>query len=109
MADESKPKDWDKLLNHFADKLSEVEETLAKAAAWEATESDANRSQACVEQVEEHATKHRQLDEKTAEVTRWVDAIESELRISEELLRVLLNQTESVRQSLATWAGRAIG
>ena len=55
------------------------------------------------------ATRHAELENRMGEITRWVDAIEAELRVSEDLMRVLLTQTEAVRQKLATWAGRAIG
>lgn len=109
MADAPLPKDWDKLLDHIAGTLSGVEETLAKAAAWEATAADVSRTHGHAELVAQQASRPAALDAKAAEITQWVDAIESELRVSEDLLRVLLNQTESVRQSLAAWAGRAIG
>jgi len=109
MADTPLPKDWNKLLDDIAGTLSGVEETLSKAAAWEATAAEVSRAEYHTQIVEQQSTQPAVLDKKAAEISHWVDAIESELRVSEDLLRVLLNQTESVRRSLATWVGRAIG
>ena len=106
MADASHPKDWNKFLDHFADLLSGVEQALAKAAGWES--AGGKRADAHAACLQEQAKAQDGLDGKAAEIGHWVDAIESELRVSEDLLRVLLTQTEAVRQKLATWAQRAI-
>jgi hypothetical protein len=103
------PDDWDQVLDRFAQTLDGVKRTLAKAAAWESPSGVAARADAYSALFAEHAPKHQELGHKATEITQWVDAIESELRVSEDLLRVLLTQTETVRQRLATWAGRAIG
>lgn len=109
MADASLPQDWHQILDHFADTLAGVQASLAKAAACEPMPGDESRAAQYRGVLDEQKAQHAGLENKAAEITRWVDAIESELRVSEDLLRVLLNQTETVRQRLATWAGRAIG
>jgi hypothetical protein len=103
------PDDWDELIERFTETLSGVQETLAKAGAWEASSTEPARAQAYDAALAPQSSKLQVLNTKANEITRWVDAIESELRVSEDLLRVLLNQTEAVRQKLATWPGRAIG
>ena len=103
------PDDWDQLLHRFAQTLDGVEQSLAKAAAWETSSAAGARADAYSALCAEQTAKLDSLGNKATEITRWVDAIESELRVSEDLLRVLLTQTETMRQRLATWAGRAIG
>jgi hypothetical protein len=109
MPDTPLPKDWDHLLDCFAASLEGVQQSLAKAAAWQATTSNVERAPSYSVPLDEQAAQHAGLTNKATEITHWVDAIESELRVSEDLLRVLLAQTETVRQNLAAWAGRAIG
>ncbi|GEM_PF-4504887 len=109
MADTPLPRDWNQLLDRFADTLANVQQRLDKAASGEETEAKTSLAQAHAAPLDRAAARHAGLSDKVHEITRWVDAIESELRISEDLVRVLLTQTESVRQKLATWAGRAIG
>jgi hypothetical protein len=109
MADTPLPKDWDQLLHRFAESLEDVQQSLAKAAACQPHTAYVERAPSYSVPFDEHAGKQADLTNKATEITHWVDAIESELRVSEDLLRVLLEQTETVRQSLAAWAGRAIG
>lgn len=109
MPDTPLPQDWDQFLDRFAESLEGVQQSLAKAAVWQATAPEGERAAAYSVPLDEHAAKHAGLSHKATEITQWVDAIESELRVSEDLLRVLLTQTETVRQRLAAWAGRAIG
>lgn len=109
MPDTPLPDDWDHLLNRFAESLEGVQQSLSKAAAWQANSTNAERAVDYRILLDEQAAKHAGVPDKAAEITQWVDAIESELRVSEDLLRVLLTQTETVRQRLAAWAGRAIG
>ena len=109
MPDTPLPQDWDQLLNRFAASLEDVQQSLAKAAAWQGNATHVERAPSYSVPLDEHAAKQAGLTNKATEITHWVDAIESELRVSEDLLRVLLAQTETVRQSLAAWAGRAIG
>jgi hypothetical protein len=103
------PDDWDRLLERFTKTLSGLQQTLAAAE----TENAPAPSTACTEAyaplLADHVKHGDGLSRKAADITQWVDAIESELRVSEDLLRVLLSQTEAVRQKLATWANRAIG
>ena len=109
MADTPLPQDWNRLLDRFAESLEGVQQSLAKAAAYQTNTTDVERAPSYSVPLDEHAAKQAGLTSKATEITHWVDAIESELRVSEDLLRVLLAQTETVRQSLAAWAGRAIG
>jgi len=109
MPDTPLPEDWDHLLDRFAESLDGVQQSLDKAAAWHASSMDAERAAVYPVLLDEKAIKHEGLTNKATEITHWVDAIETELRVSEDLLRVLLTQTETVRQRLADWAGRAIG
>ncbi|MCI0681097.1 MAG: hypothetical protein L0Y71_03250 [Gemmataceae bacterium] len=109
MPDTPLPEDWEDLLNRFAESLEGVQQSLAKAAALPANAAPSERASAYPALLQEHADRHAGLANKATDITRWVDAIESELRISEDLLRVLLTQTETVRQKLAAWTGRAIG
>ena len=103
------PKDWDRLLQRFARTLAEVQKTLTKAEGWQSGAPAQARAAAHESALAAAAQQIQDLDGKATKLTQWVDAIESELRVSEDLLRVLLTQTEAVRQKLATWATRAIG
>ena len=104
------PDDWDQLLVRFTKTLTGLQQSLASTEAEAASSSPgAMRAPAYAPLLAEQAQRGAGLSQKAAQITQWVDAIESELRVSEDLLRVLLSQTEAVRQKLATWAGRAIG
>ena len=109
MAEAALPTDWHQLLDRFADTLAGVQQRLEKAATCESTNADDTRAGVHAPALEIAAAQHAGLADKMEGITRWIDAIESELRVSEDSLRALLNQTETVRQKLATWAGSAIG
>ena len=109
MADTPLPHDWNQLLDRFADTLDQVQQRLTETAPCEETDSQTALADRHATLLDGAAARHAGLDDKVVEITRWVDGIESELRISEDMVRVLLTQTETVRQKLATWAGRAIG
>jgi hypothetical protein len=103
------PEDWDRLLERFTKTLAGLQQTLASTEADIAPAPSAPSTEAYAPLLASKAQYADGLSRKAADITQWVDAIESELRVSEDLLRVLLSQTEAVRQKLATWASRAIG
>ena len=109
MTDAPLPRDWHQLLDRFADTLAGVQQRLATATTWENSGADVEHADVHVSALEGATARHAGLHDQVMEISRWADAIESELRVSEDLLRMLLNQTETIRQKLATWARRAIG
>jgi chemotaxis protein histidine kinase CheA len=109
MASQAFRKDWDQLLQQLSHTLTGLEQTLAKTAQWQAAAGDQNPGTGGAALLGVQSQKLDGLEQKATQVTQWVEAIDSELRVSEELLRVLLSQTETVRHRLADWAGRAIG
>src|SRR5262245_2691851 len=109
MANAPLPHDWRQLLDRFSEALDGVQQSLAKAEALEAASASKLRAAALQEQLQAQAAPLTELNDRAAAVDRWMGALDAELRASEEVLRVLLTQTETVRQKLATWAGRAIG
>ncbi len=109
MDETSLPKDWDRLLQRLAKSLAHVEDTLHRTAFFDGNAPPTARSTAHEAALAAAAQQAEALDGKAKEVAQWVDAVDSELKVSEDLLRVLLNQTEAVRHKLATWATRAIG
>lgn len=103
------PHDWHALLDRFTEALADVQQSLAKATALEETSAAVLDAQALELQISEQGSHIAALHARTTSIDAWVDAFDTELRASEDVLRVLLSQTEAVRQKLATWAGRAIG
>jgi len=109
MTDGPQTKDWGEALQRFADTLAAVEQRLVQATSADADPADAASADRRLVELTHAARQHAELANRFVEISHWVDAIEAELRVSEDLMRVLLTQTEAVRQKLATWAGRAIG
>lgn len=109
MSETPLPHDWHQLLDRFTEALDDVQQTLAKAAVLESASPGHDKVSTLDEQLRAQAPKIAALNERATAIGAWVNALDSELRASEEVLRVLLSQTETVRQRLATWAGRAIG
>jgi hypothetical protein len=103
------PDDWDRLLERFTKTLAGLQKTLASTEAEIAPLPSTPAAEAYAPLLASHTKYAEGLSRKAADITHWVDAIESELRVSEDLLRVLLSQTETVREKLATWANRSIG
>lgn len=109
MADATLPQNWHQLLERFTGALTHIQLTLERASALESTGTAPLDTPSYTVQLDEHAQRTHTLSNKAAAINAWVDNIETELRASEDLLRVLLTQTEAVRHKLATWTGRAIG
>src|SRR5437870_13748673 len=103
MADTPLPKDWDRILERFAATLAGVEQALAKVTSLDSRPEAASAYQTLLA---EHAPKVDELGSKAAAVAQWAEAIDAELHVSEDVLRVLLAQTETVRHKLAAWTGR---
>ena len=109
MAETSLPQDWHQLLERFGRALTGVQSTLERAADLEATGAAGVDVSAYEGQLDAARRQAHGLGVKATAISTWVDTVDTELQASEDLLRVLLTQTEAVRQKLATWAGRAIG
>src|SRR5262245_31350366 len=100
MANTPLPHDWRQLLDRFSDALDEVQESLAKADALQAASTRQLRAAALHEQIQAQTRPLAVLNDRATALDQWMGDLDAELRASEEVLRVLLSQTETVRQKL---------